>query len=55
MPAESKARLKNVFASLDPLRLLDEIRAAQGVLSISPADARLPAWREIGMLNLIVF
>lgn len=33
MPAESKARLKDVFTSLDPLRLLDEIRAAQGVLS----------------------
>jgi hypothetical protein len=33
MPAASKARLKDVFASLDPLRLLDEIRAAQGVLS----------------------
>jgi len=33
MPAESKARLKSVFAGLDPVRLLNEIRAAQGVLS----------------------
>jgi hypothetical protein len=33
MPAETKARLKNVFAGLDPLHLLNEIRAAQSVLS----------------------
>jgi hypothetical protein len=33
IPAETKTRLKTVFAGLDPLRLLNEIRAAQDVLS----------------------
>jgi hypothetical protein len=45
MPAEAKARLRNVFASLDPLRLLDEIRAAQGVL------CHLASGREIASVE----
>jgi hypothetical protein len=43
VPSETKTRLRTIFAGLDPLRLLDEIRAAQQVLADLASGRTVPA------------